>query len=186
MVGCQFLKTRIAPDTKQRVQAAARQQLVTEAVWLRRVVLRALSKGADADHSTTAVTAVCERRRRLGAKVSVRLHPEDQLLLHERAAARGMAAATYISVLVRAHLRDLAPLPKEELLALKRVIAELGSVGRNINQIARAANQGDRVAPPGRDDLRAILKVCEGLRDHVKELIQANLRAWERGQLHDD
>jgi hypothetical protein len=97
-----------------------------------------------------------------------------------------MAPATYVSVLVRAHLRNLAPLPKEELLALKRSIAELGAVGRNINQIARAANQGYRIAPPGRDDFGAILKVCEGLRDHVKELLKANLRAWEIGHPHAD
>jgi len=32
----------------------------------------------------------------------------------------------------------------EELLALKRTIGELGSIGRNLNQIAHAANQGHR------------------------------------------
>jgi Bacterial mobilisation protein (MobC) len=72
----------------------------------------------------------------------IRLCTDDQILLEDRAAARGMAPATYVSVLTRAHLRSLAPLPKEELLALKRTIGELGSIGRNLNQIAHAANQG--------------------------------------------
>jgi len=98
-----------------------------------------------------------------------------------RAAARNTAPATYLSVLTRAHLRSLAPLPKEELRALKRSISELGSMGRNLNQIARAANQGDRVAGPGRHDLVAMLRICEALRDHVKGLITANLSSWERG-----
>ena len=44
-----------------------------------------------------------------------------------------------------------------------------------------AANQGDRVAAPGREDLRAMLRICEALRDHVKGLIAANLKSWERG-----
>jgi hypothetical protein len=92
-----------------------------------------------------------------------------------------MAPATYLSVLTRAHLRSLAPLPKEELQALKRSVSELGSMGRNLNQIARAANQGDRVAGPGREELRAMLRICEALRDHVKGLIAANLKSWERG-----
>jgi hypothetical protein len=92
-----------------------------------------------------------------------------------------MPAATYISVLIRAHLRELTPLPKEELLALKRTIAELGSIGRNLNQIAHAANRGERVAGPRWEDLRAILKVCEALRDRVKELLVANIRSWARG-----
>jgi hypothetical protein len=51
-----------------------------------------------------------------------------------------MAPATYASVLTRVHLRSLAPLPREELLALKRTVAELWAIGRNLNQIARAAN----------------------------------------------
>ncbi len=75
------------------------------------------------------------------ARLYVRLRPDDQLLLMERAAARRMAAATYVSVLVRAHLRQLAPLPAEELRALNRVVAELGAIGRNLNQIARATHQ---------------------------------------------
>jgi Bacterial mobilisation protein (MobC) len=92
-----------------------------------------------------------------------------------------MPPATYVSVLTRAHLRSLPPLPKEELLALKRTVSELGSIGRNLNQIARVANQGERISGPGREDLKAMLRVCGGLRDHVKELLSANLRSWEQG-----
>ena len=76
-----------------------------------------------------------------------------------------IAPATYVSVLTRAHLRSLAPLPKEELLALKRTLTELGIIGRNLNQIAHAANQGQLVISPGRDDLTAMLRVCVTLRD---------------------
>jgi len=78
-------------------------------------------------------------------------------------------------------LRSLAPLPKEELLVLKRAVAELGIIGRNLNQIARAANQGQQVTSPGRDDLKAMLRICEALRDHVKGLLVANLKSWEHG-----
>jgi hypothetical protein len=55
-----------------------------------------------------------------------------------------------IPTLVRAHLHSLAPLPKEELLAFKRSIAEVAAVGRHLNLIARALNQGLRSAGPGR------------------------------------
>ena len=110
----------------------------------------------------------------------IRLRADDRILLRERAVARGMAPATYVSVLTRAHLRSLAPLPKEELLALKRTVAELGSIGRNLNQIARAANQGQPVTSPGRDDLKAMLRICEALRDHVRGLLMANLKSWNQ------
>jgi Bacterial mobilisation protein (MobC) len=115
------------------------------------------------------------------ARLMIRLGADDQILLRERAAARAMAPATYVSVLTRAHLRSLAPLPKEELLALKRSVAELGAIGRNLNQIARAANQGQLVTSPGREDLQAMLRVCEALRDHVKGLLMANLKSWRQG-----
>lgn len=120
------------------------------------------------------------------ARLMIRLRPDDQMLLRERAACRGMAPATYVSVLVRSHLRSLAPLPKEELLSLKKAISELGGIGRNLNQIARAANQGERLGGPGRDEVRAMLRVCEGLRDHVKGLLIANLQSWEQGYAHQD
>ena len=100
--------------------------------------------------------------------------------LRERAAARGMPPATYVSVLTRAHLRSLTPLPQEELLALKRTLAELGSIGRNLNQIARAANQGQLVTSPGRDDLTAMLRVCGTLRDSLKRVLLVNLGLWHR------
>ena len=66
-------------------------------------------------------------------------------------------------------------------MALKRSVAELGAVGRNLNQIARAANQGGKPTGPGRQDLQAMLGVAEGLRDHVKALLKANRTSWEQG-----
>jgi len=87
----------------------------------------------------------------------VRLHPADRQLLAERAAARDIAAATYLAVLARSHLRDLAPLPASEPLAVSAAVAELGAIGRNLNQIARALNQGSAAAPPSLQALAAVL-----------------------------
>ena len=92
-----------------------------------------------------------------------------------------MRPATYLSVLTRSHLRQLAPLPKDELLALKRSVGELAAIGRNFNQIARAANDGGRVPGSVRDECRTMLKVCEALRDNTKGLLKANLASWESG-----
>jgi hypothetical protein len=92
-----------------------------------------------------------------------------------------MPTSTYVAALVRAHLRMLAPLPREELGALKRSIAELGSLGRNLNQLARIAHQTGRITGPGRDDLRSMLKICEAMREHIKALVRANVATWESG-----
>jgi hypothetical protein len=79
-------------------------------------------------------------------------------------------------------LRSLAPLPKAEYLALMRSIAELGAIGRNINQIAHAANSGRPIPDSVAAEFRAMLKVCEALRDNTKALLKANLASWSTGR----
>ena len=172
----------------------AQRELLTEAVWLRRLVARALHESQalsvpspEATHggAVMAVRGQCSKDRGRASRLYLRVRREDGLLLRERAAARGLASATYLSVLLRSHLRALTPLPKDELAALKHAVGELGAVGRNLNQIARAVNHGARVAAPGRDEFRAILKICEALRDHTKELIKANTASWASGYAED-
>jgi hypothetical protein len=166
----------VTHKTKERFAALARQRDVSESALLKHLVELTLQTT-----NTDVEAASADEAARRAVRFSIRLRPDDRLLLRERARARGMPAATYVSVLARAHLRSLSPLPKEELLALKRVVSELGAVGRNLNQLARTANQDERVTGPVRDDLRALLKVCEGLRDHVKALLVANVRSWAQG-----
>jgi mobilization protein NikA len=188
MGATEVIKTRLTPETKARVAEVTQAELLTEANWLRRLILRELQANRTA-HRASEMVALRGRRSMRGGPISrlnVRLQTEDRQLLHERAAARGMAAATYVSVLVRAHLRSLAPLPKDELMALKMAVSELGAVGRNLNQIARAANEGSRISGVGRDDFKAILKICEALRDHTKGLIKVNTASWAAGHAESE
>jgi hypothetical protein len=184
----EVIKTRVSPDIKARVNEAAQRQLLTESVWLRRVVDAAL-RSAPSSHEALPHRAGIGRSpegpglgpRSARTRICIRIRHGDRLILRERAEARGMPAATYIAVLVRAHLRALAPLPSEELAALKRSVAELSSIGRNLNQIALVAHRTGRITGPNRDDLRSMLKVCEAMREHVKELVRVNKATWESG-----
>jgi len=112
----------------------------------------------------------------------VRLRNEDRLLLDARAEARGMRPATYASVLLRSHMRLLTPQPKDELLALKRSIAVLASIGRNINQIARAVNQQQWPSGPDPAVLAQMFRVLTAMRVQIKALINANLASWDSGR----
>jgi hypothetical protein len=173
----ELLKTRVTPDTKRFIRALANRQQLTESAWLRRLIEVTLQTAGANPTDEIDRQKISIRVTRL----TIRLVAEDQLLLKARASARGMAAATYVSVLIRAHLRDLSPLPKQELMVLRRAVTELGAMGRNLNQIARVATQGGRVVGPTREDLLGVLRACMGLRDHVAALIQANLATWETG-----
>src|SRR5688500_18808368 len=121
-----FIAARVSSETKARFRSCAERRHMTESGLLKSLV-DSVVRTAD-DIEADAVKPVGRWLR--GARTTVRLHPHDRSILRERAASRQMAVATYISVLVRAHLRNLSPLPKAELLALKQSVAELGAIGR--------------------------------------------------------
>src|SRR5208283_2303688 len=153
----QFVVARVSSETKARLRALAHQQHLSESAFLRRLVELVLLKAGLSPIITQTPIGVGRKTARL----MIRLRPDDQILLRDRAAARGM--------------------PAEELLALKHTLGELGSIGRNLNQIAHAANLGQVVTSPGRNDLEAMLRVCKTLRDSLKGVLLANLKSWERG-----
>jgi hypothetical protein len=172
-----LIRCRVSSETKSLLQALASQKGLSESAIVRQLIETVVGMA-----STATAAVVPEPYRELrAARLYVRLRPDDRLLLSDRATRRGLPSATYVSVLVRSHLRQVAPLPKAELSAMKRSVAELGAIGRTLNQIARAANEGGKATGPGREDLRGMLKVAEGLRDHVKALIRANQISWEQG-----
>ena len=173
----EVLKVRVPPDTKQIVRTLAQQQQLTESALLMRLVETMLQTSGAIRTTTFDPLEPVVR----GARLYVRLRLEDHVLLRERAASRGMAAATYASILLRTHLRGVAVLPERELVDLKRSVGELGAIGRNLNQLARVANQTGRVTGPSVQDLHALLRACTALRDHIKALINSNTASWNTG-----
>jgi len=175
--GSTHLSTWVSQETKQRFGALAEGLGLSESALLKRSV-QLMLLSADATSAATIGPATKAPR---DLRLYVRLCSADHLLLKERAAARGMAPATYVAILTRSHLHAVTPLPDRELDELKRAVAALGLVGRNLNQIARAANQGVALGGPSLSDLRALLRALEGLRDHFKAVLTANAESWESG-----
>jgi Bacterial mobilisation protein (MobC) len=172
-----LVRCRVSSETKALLQSIAAREQITESALVRQL-LETLVRTSATESPVSCKSDVTELR---AERLSIRLSPDDRLLLFDRASARGMPSATYVAVLVRSHLRKLTPLPTEELAALKRSIAELGAIGRNLNQIARTLNAGGRLEGSGRHLFEAMLKIAEGLRDHVRALLKGNETSWERG-----
>jgi hypothetical protein len=187
----EILKARVSPLIKRQARAIAERDLLTESAWLKRLVMREI-RACDAAnddggelHRENDIHRPREARGPKGycKPVYVRFRDEDRLLLDARSAALGLRPATFVSVLTRSHLRSQTPLPREEYLALKRSIAVLESIGRNINQIAKAANGGGRVPDSAGAEFRAMLKICVALRDNTKALLKANETQWGTGHV---
>ncbi len=177
MVADSLITARVTSEMKERFAALARYQALSESALLKRLVEAALvavsAMKPEVPHVVESVP--------VDGKISVRLRADDLWTLRDRATARAMPTSTYVSLLIRSHLRALAPLPTAELDALKRSVAEISAIGRNLNQIARAVNQGEQPNGPSKADLQALLRALEGLRVHVKGLINANLMSWQTG-----
>ena len=188
----EVVKARVTAETKREIAEAAAREMLTESAWLKRLLVREMRAVRDPASTQSAPRRGDGVRRHGGHRggpcerpILIRLRTEDRLLLDARSEARGMRPATYVAVLTRSHLRRLAPLPKDELLALRRSIGELAAIGRNLNQIAKAANDGGRLPGSAREEFRAMLKVCEALRDNTKGLLKANVTSWESGHGED-
>jgi hypothetical protein len=171
------LMTWVARDTKAQFAALAHRQGISESALLKRLVVASLAPTTVVKPQVPDVVESVSATGRL----SIRLRSDDLMLLRERARAREMPTSTYVSLLIRSHLRALAPLPTPELLALKRSVAEIGAIGRSLNQIARAVNQGEPPIGPSRADLGALLRALDALRGRIKALINSNLESWRSG-----
>jgi len=175
-----LIAARVPSVIKQRFAVVAQRHGVSESVLLRRLI---------EDVLVTAGEAICKEKKapdpQPPEKISVRLRPDDFRLLRDRAEIRKIRPATYVALFVRAHLRNLSPLPTEELAALKRSIAEVGAIGRNLNQIARAMSRGERGDDLEIAYLQGLMKILAGLRDYTKGLITANSLSWEAGNAQE-
>jgi len=172
-----FVGAWVSPAAKEKFHALAAEYGLTQSSLLQRLIDRATEPV-----QMPAGNAAHEGRG--GARsdrLYVRLYPDDRLLLAERAQVRGMPSATYLAVLARSHLRRLPPLPEAERQAFERCVAELSAIGRNLNQVARRANQEGVVSSITREDLALFLKTCTMAVTHFKDTLKANKHSWEAG-----
>ena len=173
----QRLTIRLPSDDRARLQALARDYGLTESALLKRLIDRAIEPVAP----HPVVPADCVRDAARADRLYVRLYPDDRQLLAERATARGMASATYLAALARAHLRQLAPLPEAELQAFNRCVAHLGAINRHLHQIARYVERGGDASARLHEDLVVFLKTGKAAFENLKETLKANKKSWEAG-----
>jgi hypothetical protein len=174
MAASPCIQCRVDPQLKLRLRAIAVARGSTESAVLKHLIVSQIGKPSASDAEVLAVESIGPR-----ARVYVRLRRSDHAQLRKRAAGRGLASATYVSMLVRTHLRGMPPLPDRELAELRYAAGALGAVGRNLNQIARVAHRTGWVEGITTADLRAMLAAFEGLRARFKRLIEANIASWE-------
>jgi len=117
-------------------------------------------------------------RRKRGAGVQsrvvgIRFREAEWAALQQFAAGVGQPASRVLRRLAREAASGRPDYFKDELVDLRGAVRELAKIGGNLNQLARAANQGAGVRGA---DVRRVVNACTVQTAAVKELYRAAVR----------
>jgi hypothetical protein len=169
------LRVRVSPATQQRIRDAARAKMVTESVWLRQCIERAL-----ADTVSEPVPAQSVAEPPAGAsRISIRIHFADGQLLKAVAQSRGLPTASYVSLLVRAYLHGYAPVPPEELRALRESTEHIGRITRYLTQLDAFIRRAQSLPPNLAQNVENMLRLNLTLGHWLRDYIRSNIKSWE-------
>jgi hypothetical protein len=110
------------------------------------------------------MTQGSEKRRRT-AHITIRLTPDERAAIDESAQRAGLTAGSHArSILLGAPTPRQVRRPPVERRELAQLLGEVGRVGNNLNQIARALNSG---AEPDDGALSEALAGLQPVRDAI-------------------
>jgi len=158
-----LIATRTPVETKRRFTALAASRGMTESRLLTLLIETVLERNADAGHD-----ASLHHDAKTSERMSLRLKADDCALLAARAARRGMRTASYVAMLVRAHIRREKPLPMPEIELLKVSVAHFGALSRRMGESTSFT-----------DDLLELRTLVQTVRREVAEIVRSNLMSWE-------
>lgn len=168
-----LIATRAAFATKARFAALATSRGMTESRLLSLLIETVLEDNPPPADSTVLNDSPATDR------ITLRLRAGDRALLDARAAARGMKTSSYAVMLIRAHVRQQAPMPAAEIEALKVAVSHLAALRRQLQESLHTV--GTRTA--GDVDLLHCLRETaahvDDMRRCVAEVVKSNLLSWE-------
>jgi hypothetical protein len=114
-------------------------------------------------------------------RIEIRLTQGEYIAIRDVAGAAGFSVNRWIVAMIRAQLSFEPQFGEEEMSVLAASNSQLAAIGRNLNQISRALNAGDRVEPYRLKVLETLKHEIDGHLDRVNRMIRANLDRWGRG-----
>jgi hypothetical protein len=180
------VRARLNPELHKRFKALRKAEGLTESELLQRAVANELDRPGGLANSCApgAATHAARVPKAIGegvekTRLTVRLPAYVRHAAAERARTQGFRVSAWISSLVQSHVASTPVLTETELLAVELTNRELGAIGRNINQIARALNgahfQTERVRL---DRLAELSEKVDATREAIRSLVRASRNAW--------
>ncbi len=116
-------------------------------------------------------------------RLTLRLRPGDRALAEARASACRMKTASYLSMLIRTHVRGGPVMPPGELDQLKAVAGHLGAISRQLRALgeARVGSAGTTPSTAMEARVMEVGDLVENVRESVAAVVRTNLMSWEAG-----
>lgn len=179
------LSTRASVQTKANFAVLATRQGLTESALLALLVEKVVDQNSSsvALAATEVLTAVDSKSGCATDRLTLRLRPGDRALADARASARRMKTASYLSMLVRTHVRGVPVMPPAELDELKAVAGHLASISRELRAlgVVGAGGVGALPSAPAEALLNEVSHLVEAVRESVAAVVRMNLISWEAG-----
>ena len=125
-----------------------------------------------------AATGVRDPKR---VRVEIRLSESEHAAAAALALEEGFSVQTWLIALMRARLVGGAQLGETELVELAKSNYELRSIGRNLNQVAKALNAGgvEQHHEPRLSLLQGIKERIDAHVSSVSAVLESNLQRWK-------
>jgi hypothetical protein len=146
---------------------------ITPSEAFRQIVAK-LTGGGDAPSEPVATEAPTAKK----ARCEIRLTRSELTRAEAIARSEGFSLTRWIVALINARLDKQPQLGQRELEVLARSNLQMMAIGRNLNQLARAANNGIHIDTGGRDVIEALRCAILQHTGQVASVITANTSRW--------
>lgn len=171
--------TRTSSETRARFAALAARRGLTESALLALLIEQVVVDNSEQDVGAT-LSPIADEGCAID-RLTLRLRPGDRALVDARAASRRMKTASYLSMLVRAHVRGTPVMPPQELGELRCAAGLLGSMGRQLRAMASRSPEQSVCSADYAELLVDVGRAVESVRAAVADVVRANLKSWEAG-----
>lgn len=169
------IKATVDTEVKTRFRLMAKAHKKTQEEFLRQVLEAVVNQDEPEIKVVEPVNGRLESDRMRFAFPKFLLDAIDL-----RAKAQGMGRRRWIEALVQSNLTKNPVMNYSEVALLRANLRELGAIGRNINQIAKALNEAFHETERVRlDRLDELLKGIIENRKIIRALIRSSQDAWE-------
>jgi hypothetical protein len=158
---------------KQPWLAYCKAHSVTPSEAFRQIVAK-LTGGGDAPSEAEAIEVQTPKK----ARREIRLNQSELTRAEAIAQSEGFSLTRWIVALINARLDKKPQLGQRELEVLARSNLQMMAIGRNLNQLARAANNGIHIDTGGRDIIEALRSAILQHTGQVANVMTANTSRW--------